>query len=185
MSRRVVPGSPVSRGSGQLMLGGLELPAPTTDAVFSPDLRYRYRLKRVWDAARPLVLWVMLNPSAADALAVDPTVTRCIGFAKSWGYGGIMVGNAFALRATDPELLYVDADPIGPENDEHLREMAGHADRVVVAWGNPGAHLDRGARVLELLRGAAIQPKAFGFTNSGQPKHPLYLPADAELVEVP
>lgn len=138
---------------------------------------YRYRLERWWDEDRPAVLFVMLNPSTADARDDDPTIRRCVGFARGWGAGGLLVGNLYALRATDPRGLVGVADPVGPENDEHLAAMHRAAARTVVAWGAwPGPDPARPTRVLELLGGAV---RALGTTRSGAPRHPLYLRSSA------
>lgn len=89
-------------------------PAPGRAAVLSPCGRYRYELTRRW-APGPLVGWVMLNPSRADAHTDDPTVRRCVGFAHRWGYGGLIIRNLYALRATDPAALADHLDPVGPD----------------------------------------------------------------------
>jgi hypothetical protein len=149
--------------------------------VFSPCGTYRYTLARQWDGTRPRVLFVMLNPSTADEDHDDPTIRRCIGFAQRWGYGAADVGNIFALRSTDPALLYTHGKPVGKDNDEHLRELARRAERVVVAWGNHGAHMGRGAQVLDMLGRAGVVPRCFGLTATGHPLHPLYQPRDARL----
>lgn len=123
----------------------------------------------------------MLNPSTADARRDDPTVRRCIGFARDWGYGGIEVVNIFALRATDPRELRSARDPIGPRNDAFiLRAAAGSP--VVVAWGIHGALGDRGVLALKLF-GARSRLLALGRTRSGAPRHPLYLRRDAQATE--
>ena len=149
-----------------------------SSAQLSPDGLYRYRLTRAWDGglvgARPAVTWVMLNPSTADHQADDPTIRRCVAFAKTWGYGGIEVVNLFALRATDPAELLRHADPVGLENDEHLRVVASDAGRLIVcAWGAHRAAKARGAQVLALLGATA---RCLRRTKSGAPEHPLYLP---------
>ena len=102
-------------------------------AAFSPDRRYRYTLRRQWDDALPYCLFVMLNPSTADATQDDPTIRRCIGFTKAWGFGGLLVGNLFALRSTDPAALYHADDPVGPENDSCLRTLRDEAALSVAA----------------------------------------------------
>jgi hypothetical protein len=109
-------------------------------AEFSDCGTYRYALWRTWNALQPGVLFVGLNPSTADATTDDPTIRRCIGFAKRWGYGGITMANVFAYRATDPREMTVLAleRAIGPENDAHLASLAESASFVVAAWG---AHL--------------------------------------------
>ena len=117
----------------------------------------------------------MLNPSTANATRNDPTIRRCIGFARAWGYERLVVTNLFGLRATLPAALRSAVDPIGPENDRHLRRAAVQADRIVCAWGVHGALGNRGAEVLTLLKGFRLEH--LGLTRGGHPRHPLYLPA--------
>jgi hypothetical protein len=151
-------------------------------ATISADGLYRYRLERWWNEDVPAVLFVMLNPSTADARDDDPTIRRCVGFARSWGAGGLLVGNLYALRATDPRGLVGVDDPVGPENDDHLFRMSRVAARTVVAWGAwPGPDRYRPARVMAALCGQAIGARAYalGRTKAGAPRHPLYLRADA------
>lgn len=150
-----------------------------TGADLSDDREYRYRLWRTWDAEMPTVAFVMLNPSTADESEDDPTIRRCIGFAKEWGYGTLVVGNLFAYRATDPSELRDHPDPVGPENDERLSRIVDEADKVVVAWGNHGEFQGRGDEVTALLDADLY---ALDITKRSQPVHPLYQPADAELV---
>lgn len=140
-------------------------------ALLSPCGRYRYELTRRW-ATGPLVGWVMLNPSRADAHLDDPTVRRCVGFARRWGYGGLIIRNLYALRATDPAALSTDPDPVGPDNDAHL-SRCGEQDLTVIAWGARGA--DRARVVLSLLAAHGVRPHQLGVTADGQPRHPLYL----------
>ena len=143
-------------------------------AVFSPCERYRYKLWRVWDPDRPLgcVMFLMLNPSTATDAEDDPTIRRCVGYARSWGYGGLCVGNLFAYRATDPTELRRAADPVGPDNDRAVRAMVAQAALVVAAWGSHGARYGR--RVQEVL-GLVRQPLyCLRQLSSGQPAHPLY-----------
>jgi hypothetical protein len=122
----------------------------------------------------------MLNPSTADAEQDDPTIRRCIGFAKAWGFGGIAVRNIFALRATDPRELYKSDDPVGPGNDEAICDLAGLCPLIVAAWGVHGGLRNRGRQVCELLAGAGAEVVCLGVTKDGHPKHPLYVAADAE-----
>jgi hypothetical protein len=154
----------------------------TGGATFSADGRYRYRLWRSWDASRPRVAFVMLNPSTAGARRDDPTIRRCQGFARSWGFGGIEVVNLFALRATDPRLLRLADDPVGRENDRHLRSALTRSSLVVLAWGAHGSLRERAAAVRGLI--SRRRPRCLGLTRSGEPRHPLYLPGDARLVPV-
>lgn len=150
-------------------------------AVFSPEQAYRYRLWRQWDPSLPWCLFIMLNPSTADERVLDPTVRKCVGYSKRWGYGGLMVGNIFAYRSTDPRGLYTFSEPVGPSNDRHLAEMTRLAAVVVCAWGNHGVYRDRGAAVMQMLRAhyAGMFPTmvaCLGVTKTEQPRHPLYLP---------
>lgn len=140
-------------------------------AVFSPCRMYRYSLSRIWDPTQSKVVFVGLNPSTADEQADDPTVRRCVGFARRWNFGGLVLVNLFAYRSTDPAGLLKAADPIGPENDKHILTRSSEAAFVVVAWGTRGSLLNRDKQVLSML------PKAYclGVTIEGHPKHPLYL----------
>lgn len=105
----------------------------SSDAVLSPDREYRYRLSRTWDSEKPTLGFIMLNPSTDDESEDDPTIRRCLGYAKDWGYGSILVGNLFGLRATDPSQLREHGNPVGPENDEHLQLICTEAEMVVAA----------------------------------------------------
>ena len=142
-------------------------------ACLSECGRYRYRLYRQWDESKPDVLFVMLNPSTADHSRDDRTINRCVGFARDWGYGGLLVGNLFALRSTDPGALYTSEDPVGQGNDAALQDMAAQVDLIVAAWGDNGALRNRGAAVLRMLSGKC---HALKLNQSGHPAHPLRLP---------
>ena len=144
-------------------------------ATFSADRRYRYRLWRRWDRSRPVVAFVMLNPSTADARNDDPTIRRCVGFARAWGYGGIEVVNLFAYRATDPRELRAANDAVGPENRRHIHRAIARAHLVVLAWGAHGS----GSGLLSLPRARCL-----GLTRAGRPRHPLYLRRDVRPVSV-
>jgi hypothetical protein len=139
--------------------------------------RYRYTLWRGWDPRRPRVAFVMLNPSTADGERDDPTLRRCIRFARDWGFGSMEIVNLFSLRARSPRRLRRAADPVGPENDRHLLAAATRARRIVAAWGIHGA---LGARDLAVMRilGARRRLHCLGTTAAGHPRHPLYLAAD-------
>lgn len=153
--------------------------AMIVSAIFSPCGVWRYELRRIWDQKLPLVALVMLNPAEADCRLDDPTIRRCIGFARRLGYGGIIVYNIFALVATDPKELAKVVDPVGPENDEYIAR-AKRADRIIVAWGGNGdKHWRRVKQIRKLLDGYALY--SFGSTKSGQPAHPLMLPYSTTL----
>jgi hypothetical protein len=151
-------------------------------ATVSADEQFRYTLGRVWEPRRPRLVFVMLNPSTADADQDDPTIRRCRGFADSLDHGGIHVVNLYAFRATKPELLRSVADPIGPENDDHIRNAFALARReggmVIAAWGSdPGPDRLRAAFVAALAHAAEVELQALRISIvTGQPYHPLYLP---------
>lgn len=144
-------------------------------AVFSDCNRYRYVLRRIWNESGPCVLIIGLNPSTADAVKDDPTIRRCIRFARDWGYGSLLVGNLFGYRTTWPKDLKRVADPIGRGNDRWLKRLSDQADLVVAAWGIHGKFLDRGAKVLANLANV----HCLGETADGFPRHPLYLRASS------
>jgi hypothetical protein len=156
-------------------------------ALLSDCGRYRYRLWRLWDSEAPVMTWVMLNPSTADADVDDPTIRKCIGFAKAHQYGGIIVVNLFAWRATDPKELPKVADPIGPENDEHIRwaVTAPMLGTVVAGWGGEKFAAKRATAVTALIRMTGRTLHCFRQTKA--PWHPLYLPYSSPLtpLEVP
>lgn len=173
-------------------------------AVFSPCERYRYWLDRrieqldfglVGNAMQlhrgSTAVFVMLNPSTADADQNDPTVRRCIGFAQRWGCTRLVVTNAFALRSTDPRALYKADDPVGPRNLEAIKtavEVArGEGDGpIVVAWGSHGGLHDHDETVLGWIEAAGGQPLCLGTTARGNyPRHPLYLENTAQLRPYP
>ncbi len=153
-------------------------------AILSDDGKYRYSLSREWATGGPVV-FVGLNPSTADDQVDDPTIRRMMGFARKWGFPGIMVVNLFAVRMTNPASLVGVPDPVGPDNDHVLRSIDQVADLVVVCWGNDGIFKARCDAVVKILAEVArvVPVKCFGLTNTGQPKHPLYLAADTPLVE--
>lgn len=144
----------------------------STTARFSPCRTWRYELWRRWGHA-PVAAFIGLNPSTADETQDDPTIRRCIGFAKRWGYGGLVMLNLFAYRSTDPRGLKVAADPVGPENDETLLRVTAEAGCVIAAWGAHGALFGRDAAVRRLL--AHLTLDHLGLTKAGHPRHPLYL----------
>lgn len=144
------------------------------DAKLSDCRNYRFALWRTWDDSKPFAMIVGLNPSTADEVKDDPTLTRCINFAKSWGYGGVCMTNLFAYRATDPKDMKAQNDPIGAENDIWLNKLANDAGIVVAAWGNDGSYLGRSNMVVEMLPNLHY----LKMNKSGEPAHPLYLKAD-------
>ena len=145
-------------------------------AVFSHDAKYRYKLWRIWNTKKPKCSFIMLNPSKADAFTLDPTVRRCVDYAKQWGYGSLTVGNIFALKSTDPKELYRSDDPVGAGNDQALLEIVKDSDIAITAWGNHGTYLGRGNAVLNALLPLFSEKMAYlGLSEKGEPLHPLYL----------
>jgi hypothetical protein len=152
-----------------------------TAALIEGD--YRYWLVRVWDGGLPMLGWVMLNPSTADHTVNDPTIRRCIRFATERGYGGIVVCNLMAYRATNPnELPVLTAHAVGPHNHIHLGAQMAGLD-VVCAWG---AHrrAERTVAVAVAMK-RAKRLLCLGRTADGSPRHPLYVKADTPFEEFP
>lgn len=150
-------------------------------AVFSKGRRYRYTLRRRLNKRGDKILLVIgLNPSTADGTKDDPTVRRCAGFAERMGYNILFVVNLFALRSTDPRKLREAEFPVGPRNDPWILRVARKAHKIVLAWG-AGADWapERSDQMLALL--AHHDLYCFGTTQSGAPRHPLYLRNDTEL----
>ena len=140
-------------------------------AILSEDNLYRYQLSRIWDDTKPPILFIMLNPSTADADVDDPTIRRVIRFTTSWGYGGVYVANLYAFRSTDPKALKHTDDPVGKENVSYITHLIGMADKVVYAWGN---NQKEPIWLSELVQ----TPYCIDLSKNGIPKHPLYLKSE-------
>lgn len=151
------------------------------DAMLSDCGKYRYLLRRTWDARAPRTLFIMLNPSTADAEIDDATIRSCIRLSKCLGYGSFEVVNLFAFRATDPTELETAEDPIGPRNDTSIEAALGRCDMAICAWGAHHMAARRSADVQNMLR--ARRPAIFclGRTKAGFPKHPLYIKSGTPL----
>lgn len=186
------------------LLGPLQSKYVEAGATISTDGRYRYKLWREWRGVAPDKNWrwlgakdgsgqelgwplscvfVMLNPSTADGSKDDPTIRRCVGFAKRLGYDRLVVVNLFAYRATNPkELLALnhDDDPVGVENSTYVKRATFEDCGVVVcAWGAHGSHLGQAETVMGWL--PSDKTYCLGKTKAGHPRHPLYLPDDQPL----
>jgi hypothetical protein len=142
---------------------------------------YRYLLTRRWNG-RPLIAFVMLNPSSADAADDDPTIRRCIGFARREGAGGIAVLNLYALRSPTPRGLLAHSDPEGPLNERSWGEVLTDAriGAIVAAWGAFGRHRLPASKALDAHRSDSWL--CLGRTADGSPRHPLYARGDTPLV---
>lgn len=152
-------------------------------------LIYRYKLWRSICPDVRTILFVMLNPSTADATHNDPTIRRCISFAQRERYGRLVVVNLFAYRATNPQRLAWADEPIGPKNDATIRDEAEYAQRVVCAWGAiPKRYHARRDAVLKILRELSPLDRTLyclGKTKNGEPRHPLMLRGDEPMVVYP
>lgn len=146
-------------------------------AVFSEDRTYRYVLHRRWGRASRIALFVMLNPSTADEDSDDPTIRKCMGFAERWGFEGLTVVNLFAFRTAYPRELRLEHDPIGPDNDKWIQDLASsELATVIVAWGRWGAEYERRVRDVVRLLGRRRPVECIGTVAGGHPRHPLMAP---------
>jgi len=168
-------------GSGQLSLQIDSVIGSSSGAVLSDCESYRYLLWRRWNDSFPIISWIMLNPSTADASIDDPTIRRVINFSKRWGFGSCYIANLFALRATDPRELLKHSDPIGPECNKHIVEAVRISSKLICGWGVHGSLQGRDSDVLSILECGAV-PYHLGLTKGGYPRHPLYLASDTEPV---
>lgn len=163
-------------------------------AIISDCGQYRYVLSRWWDGApkeSQRVVFLMMNPSTADALADDPTIRKCIGFAKRWGYGGVDVVNLFAYRSTNPQGLRGVFDVWGPDYLYYLNKAIEDTSTLVCAWGCEDVFkVPRLVRIreqvlseLRLRRGATGEEVlCLGYTKNGTPRHPLMLAYNTPLI---
>lgn len=165
------------------MTSASEVGVWSSSAVISDDGVYRYSLTRRWGDG-PSAVFIMLNPSTADATQDDPTIRRCIGFAKREGCASLTVVNLFAYRATDPRALLDAEDPQGPDNSRHITRALLNADLRIAAWGAfQWTHRERLRRpyVEDWAGGKPLL--CLGTTSAGAPRHPLYVKGDQPLVE--
>jgi hypothetical protein len=151
-------------------------------ANFNNDRSRRYRLWRAWGGGSR-VCFVMLNPSIADETILDPTIRRCIGFARAWSMSGLYVVNLFSIVSSCPKVLAANPESIDLENDLHIIRTARSSSLVVCAWGAFPAAQDRGQRVTTLLHDEGVATHCLGKTKGGYPRHPLYLRANTKLEE--
>ncbi len=148
-------------------------------AIFSEDRKYRYALWRVWNPARLVMGQISLNPSKADAIISDPTVTRGVVRADRNGFGGFIMTNLFALVSTDPTALLNNGNEVGEFTDYYIREMVKLTERQLCGWGSFKAVMNRAVVVYPLL----TNPYCLGVNADGQPKHPLYVGYDVPMVK--
>lgn len=159
------------------MLGSMQ-----KSAYISSCGKFRYTLSRRWGEGKPMV-FIMLNPSTADAEQDDATIRRCIGFAKSHGHNAIEVVNLFAYRATKPSDLKAAGYPVGTLNGAYIHEAISNAAVVVLAWGDNARDLPRVDEVLRQLKSEYVEPYVLKLTTKGIPSHPLMLRSDCKIVK--
>ena len=151
-----------------------------TGANFSACRKYRYVLWRKWDTSKPYALFIGLNPSTADEIEDDPTINRCINYARDWGYGGLYMANLFAFRATNPDDMMSASDPVGPDNDSWIKKLSHDASIVIAAWGNDGSYNGRSKEVVSMIPSLMC----LKINKTGEPAHPLYQPGSATPVKM-
>ncbi len=155
-------------------------------AIFDSSHSYRYTLWRRWSIDYPQVAFILLNPSTADAQRNDPTIRRCIDFARIWGFGGLELVNLFAYKATLPRQLLKVEHPVGAENDRYLLQALERSSALVLAWGTHGTYLGRDRAVIDLItRNETKKLNCLGLTKNGHPRHPLYVKKKAQPIEFP
>lgn len=149
-------------------------------ATFSPCRLYRYTLWRVWSFRNDhgLLGVIGLNPSTADETKDDPTIRRCISYAKGFGYGGLLMLNAYAFRATHPKDMLEQDDPVGPENNATIEAAVYRTNTFICCWG-ANIDSDRELAVYEIIKRCNV--RCLGVTKDGHPAHPLYLRSDTPL----
>lgn len=169
-------------------------------AEFSDDRKYRYTLWRTGlqderelfvsafntmkraGREKEFVQFIGLNPSTADETTDDPTLKKCMKFAQRWGFGAMCMTNIFAWRATDPDVMKGQSDPVGPDNDKWLKEVADRAGLIIAAWGKHGDHMQRDLEVLhDLLKGRKLH--CLKLNDDGSPQHPLYISSLQEPID--
>lgn len=157
----------------------INLVPQNSGAMISEDEKYRYALWRTWDKDKPVVMFIMLNPSTADGNKDDPTIRKCMAYAKAWGYGALIVGNLYAFKTKDPKVLENILFPIGPHCDSWLYTLSKMADLRIAAWGNKILSDKRVEQVKGILsshmKGIVSRLYYLELSKSGNPKHPLYL----------
>jgi hypothetical protein len=164
-------------------LGPTERDAPLEKhAVISRCGSFRYLLTRRWGDG-PALAFLMLNPSTADASVDDPTIRKCLGFARRYGFNAIEVVNLFAFRATKPRNLFAADDPVGPDNDRYIHRTAKANRQIVCAWGPNASRMPRAPRVTKTLVKMGVRLKCLHVTKDGSPGHPLILSYDRPLLD--
>ena len=157
------------------------------NAELSICKKYRYSLTRIWDEDKPNVMFVMLNPSTADEKNDDPTIRRCINFAKDFGAGGIYVVNLFPLRATNPNELLINDSIISEENKNYIKKYSELSSIIICAWGNnkiiKRINKKFNTNVYNQLKLINSELYCLELSKDNTPKHPLYLPKNLKPIK--
>lgn len=161
------------------------------EAIFSADRKYRYTLTIIWDAEKPIIQFIGLNPSDANEVRDDSTMRRLKGFCRAWGYGGFIMTNAFAFVSKNPDVMKRHKAPVTEQNpptylkvqnlnDYYIQTVhQTEVELTVACWGNHGTHMGRDIEIKSMITGM----KCFRLTGKGCPEHPLYLPASTQLID--
>ena len=147
-------------------------------ADISADSMYRYSLWRIWQPAKPMAMFIGLNPSTADATRDDPTIRRCLRFSGDWGCGGLVMTNLFAFRATSPKVMLTAPEPIGSQNDRVLEDWGQKVGLIVAVWGTMGGHQGRD----KVIEAQFPELRCLGVTKAGFPRHPARLHSNTQLI---
>ncbi len=148
-------------------------------AIFSDGGKHRYALWRVWSQSKKLLMFCGLNPSTANQIHNDPTITRMMNRAYKEGYGGLLVGNLYSYVSTNPTILIENDNRFNEETDEYLRLMIGLSEKQLCGWGSFIAAKKRAGEVLKMM----ASPYCVGINSDGQPKHPLYVSYDTPMIK--
>lgn len=157
-------------------------PSLIRETIFSRDRVYRYSLWRYWNQGKGYANFICLNPSTADERKDDPTIRKCIGFAKRWGFEAVCITNLFAFRSTDPLAMKKYPEPVGPDNNNHIRKCARDAELVIAAWSKHGVFNHRDVEVWAMVSNERYLTddglQCLAVNQDGTPSHPLYLKYD-------
>lgn len=152
-------------------------------AIYTDCEQYRFILTRKWSkTGQRHIAFIGLNPSTATEYQNDPTVARCINYAKAWGYDSMTMLNAFGYRSTDPKGLKSVADPNGKGNDRYILKECRTADFILLCWGTHAALNNRSEELLKKLRTLDKPLHCLKLTQAGLPSHPLYLRKDLKPI---
>lgn len=155
-------------------------PKEIRGADFSEDGLYRFSLWRIWDESKPLVMFVGLNPSTANADTDDATIRRVRAIATNLGYGGFYMCNCFAYISTNPDFLKMESLEAMMRNATIIRLVSERCKEIIFAWGN--FDIVRTTGTDKKLIEAFPNAKALHINKNGSPKHPLYCRTDTKPI---